>query len=153
MLICYDYQTKNQGFRLYHIASNRLPRKCPSQAELASKVKLAKGKGPRRVLVIGASTGYGLASRISAAFANNADTLGVSFEREPKEGKPGSPGHYNISAFRKLAAENNLIAEDINGDAFSDACKDEVVKKAKEMGGDFDLVIYSLASPRQNRSD
>lgn len=120
-----------------------------AQAELASQVKLAKGKGPRRVLVIGASTGYGLASRISAAFANNADTLGVSFEREPKEGKPGSPGYYNVSAFRKLTAENNLIAEDINGDAFSDACKDEVIKKAKEMGGDFDLVIYSLASPRR----
>ena len=93
--------------------------------------------------------GYGLSSRISAAFSNNAATLGVSFEREPKEGKPGSAGHYNVSAFQKLAHSKGLVAEDINGDAFSNECKEEVIKKAKEMGGGFDLVIYSLASPRR----
>lgn len=119
------------------------------QAEIASKISFADGKGPQRVLVIGASTGYGLASRISAAFSNNAVTLGVSFEREPKVEKPGSAGHYNVSAFQNLARSQGLIAEDINGDAFSDACKDEVIAKAKEMGGAFDLVIYSLASPRR----
>ena len=119
------------------------------QADCASKLEFAEGSGPKKVLVIGASTGYGLASRISAAFANHAQTLGVSFERDPKEGKPGSPGFYNVKAFQKLSAEKGLIAEDVFGDAFSNECKDEVVKKAKEMGGGFDLVIYSLASPRR----
>ena len=119
------------------------------QAEVASRVSFPAGKGPKKVLVIGASTGYGLASRISAAFGNKAATLGVSFEREPKEGKPGSAGFYNVSAFQKLARDQQLVAEDINGDAFSSICKDDVVSKAKEMGGAFDLVIYSLASPRR----
>jgi len=119
------------------------------QAELASKMALANGSGPKRVLVIGASTGYGLASRISAAFGNNAETLGVSFERAPKEGKPASPGFYNTAAFGKLAEQKGLVSHDINGDAFSKECKDEVVLKAKEMGGDFDMVVYSLASPRR----
>jgi len=119
------------------------------QAEKASQITLAEGKGPKKVLVIGASTGYGLASRISAAFASGAQTLGVSFEREPKEAKPGSAGFYNIHAFQKLAQEQGLVAEDVFGDAFSHECKDEVVNKAKEMGGQFDLVIYSLASPRR----
>jgi enoyl-[acyl-carrier protein] reductase/trans-2-enoyl-CoA reductase (NAD+) len=119
------------------------------QAELASQLSFPEGKGPKKVLVIGSSTGYGLSSRISAAFSNNAATLGVSFEREPKEGKPGSAGHYNVSAFQKLAHSKGLVAKDINGDAFSNECKEEVIKKAKEMGGGFDLVIYSLASPRR----
>jgi len=119
------------------------------QAESAAKLILEGGKTPKRVLVLGASTGYGLSSRISAAFGCNAETLGVSFEREPKEEKLGSAGHYNISAFQKLAREKGLTAIDINGDAFSDDCKAEVVKKAHEMGGQFDLVIYSLASPRR----
>ena len=119
------------------------------QAEKASQITLAEGKGPKKVLVIGASTGYGLASRISAAFASGAQTLGVSFEREPKEAKPGSAGFYNIHAFQQLVQEQGLVAEDVFGDAFSHECKDEVVNKAKEMGGQFDLVIYSLASPRR----
>ncbi len=119
------------------------------QAGVASGIAFAEGKGPKKVLVIGASTGYGLASRITSAFANNASTLGVSFEREPKTDKPGSAGFYNISAFKKLASEHGLIAEDINGDAFSNECKEEVIRKAKEMGGSFDLIVYSLASPRR----
>ena len=119
------------------------------QADCASKISFANNKGPKKVLVIGSSTGYGLASRISAAFGNNASSLGVSFEREPKEEKPGSAGFYNIAAFQKLAKDNSLVACDINGDAFSDECKNEVIEKAKEMGGGFDLVIYSLASPRR----
>jgi enoyl-[acyl-carrier protein] reductase/trans-2-enoyl-CoA reductase (NAD+) len=119
------------------------------QAEVASQVSLSGGKGPKKVLVIGASTGYGLASRITAAFAHNATTLGVSFERLPKGEKPGSAGFYNISAFQKLAKERGLISEDVNGDAFSNECKDEVIQKAKALGCEFDLVIYSLASPRR----
>jgi len=119
------------------------------QAELASHIHLPEEKCPKRVLVLGASTGYGLASRISAAFSAKAQTLGVSFERDPKDEKPASAGYYNIAAFQKLAREQGLVAEDINGDAFSDDCKNEVIAKAKQMGGEFDLVIYSLASPRR----
>jgi enoyl-[acyl-carrier protein] reductase/trans-2-enoyl-CoA reductase (NAD+) len=119
------------------------------QAKIAAGVSIPNEKGPKKVLVIGASTGYGLASRITAAFSSRATTLGVSFEREPKEGKPGSAGYYNISAFQRLAEENDLVAVDINGDAFSNECKDEAIEKAREMGGGFDLVIYSLASPRR----
>ena len=119
------------------------------QAELALHTNLPEGNCPKRVLVLGASTGYGLASRISAAFSCKALTLGVSFEREPKEEKAASAGYYNIAAFQKLAREHGLVAEDINGDAFSDECKNEVIEKAKQMGGHVDLVIYSLASPRR----
>ena len=103
---------------------------------------------PKRVLVIGASTGYGLSSRVSAAFSAGAETLGVYFERPPKEDKPASAGFYNSMAFQKLSCEAGIRAVDVNGDAFSQACKDEVIQKAKEMGK-FDLVIYSLASPRR----
>ena len=70
------------------------------QAEIASQISFPPGNGPKRVLVIGASTGYGLATRISAAFSNHAETLGVSFEREPKEEKPGSACFYNVAAFQ-----------------------------------------------------
>ena len=119
------------------------------QAKIAAGISLPEENGPKKVLVIGASTGYGLASRITAAFSSKATTLGVSFERAPKEEKPASAGYYNVSAFQKIAKENGLLSEDINGDAFSNECKDEVIQKAKEMGGEFDLVIYSLASPRR----
>ena len=103
---------------------------------------------PKRVLVIGASTGYGLSSRVSAAFSAGAETLGVFFERPPKEDKPASAGFYNSLAFEKFSREAGIRSFDINGDAFSNECKDEVIKKAKQMG-QFDLVVYSLASPRR----
>ena len=104
---------------------------------------------PKRVLVIGSSTGYGISSRISAAFSCGADTLGVYFERPPSGERTASAGYYNSQAFCKLAREEGLKAEDINGDAFSNEIKEEVIAKAKEFGGKFDLVIYSLASPRR----
>jgi enoyl-[acyl-carrier protein] reductase / trans-2-enoyl-CoA reductase (NAD+) len=103
---------------------------------------------PKRVLVIGVSTGYGLSSRVSAAFSAGAETLGVFFERPPKEDKPASAGFYNSLAFEKFSREAGIRSFDINGDAFSNECKDEVIKKAKQMG-QFDLVVYSLASPRR----
>ena len=105
-------------------------------------------KKPKRVLVIGSSTGYGLASRISASFSAKAETLGVYFERPPKEEKPASAGFYNSLAFNKLAKDRQIVSVDVNGDAFSQECKEEVVSKAKDMG-QFDLIIYSLASPRR----
>lgn len=119
------------------------------QVAIASRSKITSEHKPKRVLVIGASTGYGLSSRVTAAFSAGADTMGVYFERPPKEDKTASAGFYNSAAFGKLASEAGLSAVDVNGDAFSSECKQEVVKKAKETGGAFDLVIYSLASPRR----
>ena len=118
------------------------------QIRHAEKNPTVNIKKPKRVLVIGASTGYGLSSRISASFSAQAETLGVYFERPPKEDKPASTGFYNSLAFSKLAREKGIAAIDVNGDAFSDECKKEVIMKAKEMG-QFDLIIYSLASPRR----
>ena len=119
------------------------------QAVLASEHKVKSEKGPKRVLVIGASTGYGLSSRITSAFSTNADTLGVYFERPPKGDKPASAGFYNSMAFHELTKDLPSKHIDINGDAFSNECKSEVIEKAKAFGGLFDLVIYSLASPRR----
>ena len=123
------------------------------QVEIAKANPLREGKSPKRVLVIGASTGYGLSSRITAAFSSGADTLGVYFERPPKLDKPASAGYYNSLAFNKLAEGLDSVHLDINGDAFSKECKLEVLERAKEMGGTFDLVIYSLASPRRTDPD
>lgn len=119
------------------------------QAELAQANTLRAGKSVKRALIIGASTGYGLSSRIVSAFSAGADTLGVYFERAPKEDKPASAGFYNSLAFNKLAKSLNSRHIDVNGDAFSNECKKEVIEKAKQLGGSFDLVIYSLASPRR----
>ena len=119
------------------------------QAQYAGENKVSHSNRPKRVLVIGSSTGYGLSSRISAAFSCGADTLGVYFERPPTEERTASAGFYNSSAFCQLARDAGMKAEDINGDAFSDSVKNEVIQKAKEFGGAFDLVIYSLASPRR----
>ncbi|RWU12854.1 trans-2-enoyl-CoA reductase family protein [Pseudidiomarina gelatinasegens] len=104
---------------------------------------------PKRVLVIGSSTGYGLASRINAAFGAGAKTLGVCFEKEPTEKKTGTAGWYNTAAFHKAAAKEGLYAHTINGDAFSNEIKDQVIEKIKEDFGQVDLVIYSLASPKR----
>lgn len=109
----------------------------------------SKGKidGPKRVLVIGASTGFGLASRITSAFGSDASTVGVFFEKPPLETKTASAGWYNTAAFEKEATKAGLYAKSINGDAFSDAVKDQTLALIKEDLGQIDLVIYSLASP------
>ena len=104
---------------------------------------------PRRVLVIGASTGYGLASRIVPAFAGSAATLGVFFERPSENGKPASPGWYNSCAFEQAAHAAGLYAKSINGDAFSDDIKARTIALIQADLGQVDLVIYSLASPRR----
>jgi enoyl-[acyl-carrier protein] reductase/trans-2-enoyl-CoA reductase (NAD+) len=113
----------------------------------------AKGpikQGPKRVLVVGASTGYGLASRITAAFGSGAATLGVFFERPSEEGRPATPGWYNSIAFSRAAKAAGLYAGNINGDAFSDDIKRQAIEMIRrDMGGPIDLVIYSLASPRR----
>lgn len=105
--------------------------------------------GPKRVLVLGASTGYGLASRITAAFGAGASTLGVFFEKPGTERKPGTAGWYNAAAFHSAADEAGLYAKSVNGDAFSDEVKARVIDLIKEDLGAIDLVVYSLAAPRR----
>ncbi|MEH6518514.1 MAG: enoyl-ACP reductase FabV [Halioglobus sp.] len=105
--------------------------------------------GPKRVLVIGSSTGYGLASRITAAFGAGASTLGIFFEKEGTERKPGTAGWYNSAAFHKFAEAEGLYAKSINGDAFSDEIKQKTIDTIKADLGQIDLVVYSLASPRR----
>jgi enoyl-[acyl-carrier protein] reductase/trans-2-enoyl-CoA reductase (NAD+) len=113
------------------------------------KSRPAIERGPRRVLVIGSSTGYGLAARITAAFGSGADTLGIFFEKEGTEKKPASAGWYNSAAFHKFAQEEKLYARSINGDAFSDEIKDKAIDAIKADLGQVDLVVYSLAAPRR----
>ncbi len=105
--------------------------------------------GPKRVLVLGASTGYGLAARITAAFGSGAATLGVFFERPGTESKPGTAGWYNSAAFHKYAGQAGLYAKSVNGDAFSDEVKDKVIELIRQDLGQVDQVVYSLAAPRR----
>ncbi len=109
----------------------------------------SKGKinGEKRVLVIGASTGFGLASRITSAFGCDAATIGVFFEKEPSAGKTATPGWYNSAAFEDEATKAGLYAKSINGDAFSNEVKQQTIDLIKNDLGQIDLVIYSLASP------
>ena len=105
--------------------------------------------GPKRVLVIGASTGYGLASRVTAAFGSGAATLGIFFEKAGTERKPGTAGWYNSAAFHAEAEAAGLGAWSINGDAFSSELKDQAIAAIRERLGSVDLVVYSLAAPRR----
>lgn len=105
--------------------------------------------GPKKVLVLGASTGYGLAARITAAFGSGAATLGVFFERPGTESKPGTAGWYNSAAFHKYAGQAGLYAKSVNGDAFSDEVKAKVIELIKQDLGQVDQVVYSLAAPRR----
>ncbi len=105
--------------------------------------------GPKRVLVIGASTGYGLASRVTAAFGSGAATVGVFFERPSEEGRPATPGWYNTIGFTQAARAAGLYARNFNGDAFSDDIKRQVLDAIRADLGQVDLVVYSLASPRR----
>jgi len=106
-------------------------------------------EGPKKILVIGASTGYGLASRITSAFGSGAATLGIFFEREGTDKKTASAGWYNSAAFHKIAEAEGLYAKSINGDAFSNDIKARTIATIKEDLGQVDLVVYSLASPRR----
>ena len=104
---------------------------------------------PKKVLVIGSSTGYGLASRIVPAFSGGAATMGVFFEKEGTDRKPGSPGWYNSVAFEEKAKAAGLYARSFNGDAFSNEMKEQVIAAIKEDLGQVDMIVYSLASPRR----
>jgi len=108
-----------------------------------------KIEGSKKVLVIGASTGYGLASRISAAFGAGAATIGIFFEKAPSGNKTGTPGWYNSAAFEEFAAKEGIYAKSINGDAYSDEIKEQTARMIKEDLGKVDLIVYSLAAPRR----
>ncbi len=114
------------------------------------KSQPAVENGPKNVLVVGASQGYGLASRISAAFGSGANTLGVFFERPSERGRCASAGWYNSIAFEKQAKAAGLYAKSLNGDAFSDELKAQAIERIKaDMGGKIDLLVYSIGAPRR----
>jgi enoyl-[acyl-carrier protein] reductase / trans-2-enoyl-CoA reductase (NAD+) len=125
------------------------PKGC--EQNVINQINYIKSKGqidgPKKVLVIGASTGFGLASRITSAFGANAATIGVFFEKPGTEGKTASPGWYNTAAFEKQAHAAGLYAKSINGDAFSKEIKEKTLNLIKEDLGQVDMIIYSLASP------
>ncbi|MES2410505.1 MAG: enoyl-ACP reductase FabV [Bacteroidota bacterium] len=118
---------------------------------IKNQIEYVKSKGPidgaKKVLVIGASTGFGLASRITSAFGSGAGTIGVFFEKPPSEGKTATPGWYNSAAFETEAQKAGLYAKSINGDAFSNEIKQQTIDLIKADLGQVDMVIYSLASP------
>ena len=121
--------------------------------EVGETYKCERNKPFKKVLVIGASTGYGLASRIAAAFTCKAATIGAMFEREAAGKRTATAGHYNTKAFDELAQKEGLYAKSINGDAFSKEIKEEVINTIKADLGKVDMVIYSLASPRRTAPD
>lgn len=123
------------------------------EANVKNQIDYIKRQGsidaPKRVLVIGSSTGYGLAARITAAFGGGASTLGIFFEKPGTERKPGTAGWYNSAAFHQFAEQEGLYAKSINGDAFSTEVKEKAIATIKQDLGQVDLVIYSLAAPRR----
>nr|WP_315165586.1 enoyl-ACP reductase FabV [uncultured Flavobacterium sp.] len=131
------------------ICTTSHPKGC--EQNVKNQIEYIKSKGPingaKKVLVIGASTGFGLASRITSAFGSDAGTIGVFFEKPPTEGKTASPGWYNSAAFETEAHKAGLYAKSINGDAFSNEVKQQTLDLIKADLGQVDLVIYSLASP------
>ncbi|MDR1890628.1 MAG: trans-2-enoyl-CoA reductase family protein [Puniceicoccales bacterium] len=140
-------QPKTRGF----ISLTAHPRGCEEnvrqQIAFAEKHKIPNA--PKNVLVIGASTGYGLASRIALAFGGGANTIGVFFERSSEKDKPASAGRYNSVAFKKFAEQRGLLAENVNGDAFSSDIKEQVIDLIRQKYGKVDCVVYSLASPKR----
>ena len=131
------------------ICTTSHPKGC--EQNVKNQIEYIKSKGAidgaKKVLVIGASTGFGLASRITSAFGSDAATIGVFFEKAPSEGKTASPGWYNSAAFENEAHKAGLYAKSINGDAFSNEIKQQTLDLIKADLGQVDLVIYSLASP------
>ena len=139
---------KIRGF----ICTNAHPTGClknvQSQIDLAKK-DIESTENTPNILVIGASTGYGLASRIALTWGYGANTIGVFFERSPSGNKTGSTGYYNSAAFHQMAAQDKFTAISINGDAFSDQIKQKTIDQIQEHFGQIDLVVYRLASPRR----
>lgn len=150
-------EPKSKGF----ICTTAHPTGCYKNVEqqiayakkIGEEYKCKRNKPFKKVLIIGASTGYGLASRIAAAFTCKAATVGVMFERAAAGKRTATAGYYNTKAFDELAQKEGLYARSINGDAFSDEIKKEVIEAIKADLGKVDMVIYSLASPRRTTPD
>ncbi|QYJ76573.1 enoyl-ACP reductase FabV [Shewanella sp. FJAT-52076] len=128
------------------------------EANVLEQINLTKARGPvvngpKRVLVVGSSSGYGLSSRIAAAFGSGAATIGVFFEKPGTESKPGTAGWYNSAAFDKFAKAEGLYSKSINGDAFSHEAKAKAIELIKADLGQIDMVVYSLASPVRKLPD
>ena len=142
---------KTRGF----ICTTAHPVGCAKNVENQINVIKAKGQfeGPKRVLVIGASTGYGLASRIAATFGTGAKTIGVFFEKGAENSRTASAGWYNSAAFETFAHQQGYYAKSINGDAFSKPVKQQTIDLIRKDLGKIDLIIYSLASPRRVHPD
>jgi len=142
---------KTRGF----ICLTSHPKGCEENVKNQINYVKSKGpiEGPKKVLVIGASTGFGLSSRVTSAFGSNAATIGVFFEKPAAPGKPGSAGWYNNAAFEQQAQAAGLYAKSINGDAFSKEIKEKTLALIKADLGQIDLVIYSLASPRRTHPE
>lgn len=142
---------KIRGF----ICTTAHPDGCRSEVRKQIDYVKQSGKinGPKKVLVIGASMGYGLASRISAAYGCDAATIGVIFDKQGSETKTASAGWYNTAAFEEFAHADGLYAKTVNGDAFSQQIKDDVIALIKKDLGKVDMVVYSLAAPRRTTSD
>jgi len=141
-------QPKIRGF----ICTNAHPVGCAEHVREQIEYVKQQGpvkNGPKNVLVIGASTGYGLASRISATFGSGAKTLGIFFEKEATEGKTGSAGWYNTAAFENAANAEGIWNKHLNGDAFTDEMKSQAISLIRSEMGKIDLVVYSLAAPRR----
>ncbi|MBS9774491.1 MAG: trans-2-enoyl-CoA reductase family protein [Tenacibaculum sp.] len=138
-------EPKTRGF----ICLTAHPMGCEQNVKNQIEYVKKKGviNGAKNVLVIGASTGFGLASRITSAFGSGASTIGVFFDKPASEGRPASPGFYNTAFFEKEAHKEGLYAKSINGDAFSNEIKQQTINLIKNDLGKIDLVIYSLASP------
>ncbi|NRD23803.1 trans-2-enoyl-CoA reductase family protein [Winogradskyella litoriviva] len=144
-------EPKTRGF----ICLTAHPKGC--EKNVLNQIEYIKSKptknGPKNVLVIGASTGFGLASRITSAYGSKAATIGVFFEKPPTEGRPASPGWYNSAAFETQAHKDGLYAKSINGDAFSHEIKAQTLNLIKKDLGKIDMLIYSLASPVRTHPD
>lgn len=123
------------------------------EAQIAYTKSQPKTEGPKKVLVLGASMGYGLASRIAATYSCGASTIGVIFDK-PADGKrTGTAGWYNTAAFEEIAHKDGYYAKTINADAYSNETKQQVINLIKQDFGKVDMVIYSLAAPRRTTPD
>ena len=143
---------KIRGF----ICTTTHPVGCEKNVQAQIEYTKEQGKiknGPKRVLVIGSSAGYGMSSRIAAAYGSDASTIGVFFEKPATERKPGSAGWYNSAAFDKQAKADGLYAKSINADAFSHETKAKVIELIKEDLGQIDAIIYSVAAPVRKMPD
>lgn len=144
-------QPKVRGF----MCTTAHPEGCKQavKAQIDYVKEMPKTEGPKKVLVIGASMGYGLASRIAVTYSCDADTVGVIFDKPGKEKRTGTAGWYNTVAFEEFAAKDGHYAKTINGDAFSDEIKKETIELIKKDLGKVDMVIYSVAAPRRKAPD